>query len=185
MNTSSKNQNIFTLDTSSFPSSCSCSVTQLCPTLFSAMDYSLPVSSVHGISQVKILEWIAISAPGVLPHPGIKAASPAWQFSFSVVSDSLWPHGLQHTRIPCSSPTPQFKSINSLALSAWQADSLPLSHLGAPPFFLADTFKEKLKVEKEKQNIREVFKVYQLKRVLRGRPRHLPSAPRCFSRKES
>ena len=28
------------------------------------------------------------------------------QFSHSVVSDSLWPHGLQHTRLPCLSPTP-------------------------------------------------------------------------------
>ena len=28
------------------------------------------------------------------------------QFSRSVVSDSLWPHGLQHTRPPCLSPTP-------------------------------------------------------------------------------
>ena len=26
-------------------------------------------------------------------------------FSRSVVSDSLWPHGLQHTRLSCSSPT--------------------------------------------------------------------------------
>ena len=28
------------------------------------------------------------------------------QFSCSVVSDSLWPYGLQHTRLPCPSPTP-------------------------------------------------------------------------------
>ena len=28
------------------------------------------------------------------------------QFSRSVVSDCLWPHGLQHTRPPCPSPTP-------------------------------------------------------------------------------
>ena len=28
------------------------------------------------------------------------------QFSHSVVSDSLWPHGLQHTRLPCPSTTP-------------------------------------------------------------------------------
>ena len=28
------------------------------------------------------------------------------QFSCSVTSDSLWPHGLQHTRPPCPSPTP-------------------------------------------------------------------------------
>ena len=27
------------------------------------------------------------------------------QFSHSVVSDSLWPHGLQHARFPCPSPT--------------------------------------------------------------------------------
>ena len=29
------------------------------------------------------------------------------RFSSSVVSDSLWPHGLQHTRPPCLSPTPR------------------------------------------------------------------------------
>ena len=28
------------------------------------------------------------------------------QFSRSVLSDSLQPHGLQHTRLPCPSPTP-------------------------------------------------------------------------------
>ena len=28
------------------------------------------------------------------------------QFSHSVVSDSLWPHGLQHARLPCPSPSP-------------------------------------------------------------------------------
>ena len=40
------------------------------------------------------------------------------QFS-SVVSDSLWPHGLQHTRPPCSSPTPGLYS-NSCPLSQWR-----------------------------------------------------------------
>ena len=33
------------------------------------------------------------------------------QFSHSVVSDSLRPHGLQHARLPCPSPTPQACSI--------------------------------------------------------------------------
>ena len=32
---------------------------QLCPTLCDPMDYSLPGSSVHGIIQVRVLEWIA------------------------------------------------------------------------------------------------------------------------------
>ena len=38
------------------------------------------------------------------------------QFSHSVVSDSLWPHGLQHTRPPC--PSPRVCS-NSCPLSWW------------------------------------------------------------------
>ena len=36
-------------------------VTQLCPTLCDPMDYSLSGSSVHGIFQARVLEWIAIS----------------------------------------------------------------------------------------------------------------------------
>ena len=40
------------------------------------------------------------------------------QFSRSVVSDSLWPHGLQHARLPCPSPTPRAYS-NSWPLSQW------------------------------------------------------------------
>ena len=40
------------------------------------------------------------------------------QFSRSVVSDSLWPHELQHARPPCLSPTPRVYS-NSCPLSRW------------------------------------------------------------------
>ena len=40
------------------------------------------------------------------------------QFSHWVVSDSLRPHGLQHTRLPCPSPTPGACS-NSCPLSRW------------------------------------------------------------------
>ena len=40
------------------------------------------------------------------------------QFSCSVVSDSLWPHGLQHSRPPGPSPTPGVYS-NSHPLSWW------------------------------------------------------------------
>ena len=40
------------------------------------------------------------------------------QFSHSVVSNSLWPHGLQHTRLPCPSPTPRAYS-NSCPSSRW------------------------------------------------------------------
>ena len=40
------------------------------------------------------------------------------QFSHSVASISLWPHGLQHARLPCPSPTPGAYS-NSCPLSQW------------------------------------------------------------------
>ena len=40
------------------------------------------------------------------------------QFSCSVVSDSLWPHGLQHARLSCPSPIPGACS-NSCASSRW------------------------------------------------------------------
>ena len=40
------------------------------------------------------------------------------QFSHSVMSDSLWPHGLQCTRLPCPSPTPGACS-NSCPSSRW------------------------------------------------------------------
>ena len=43
---------------------------------------------------------------------------PSVQFSCSVVSDSLRPHGLQHARLPCTSPTPGVCS-NSCPLSQW------------------------------------------------------------------
>ena len=40
------------------------------------------------------------------------------QFSQSVMSDSLWPHGLQHARPPYPSPAPKVYS-NSCPLSRW------------------------------------------------------------------
>ena len=40
------------------------------------------------------------------------------QFSCSIMSNSLWPHGLYHARLPCLSPTPRVYS-NSCSLSRW------------------------------------------------------------------
>ena len=47
-------------------------VMQLCPTLWDPMDCSLPDSSVLGICQARILQWVAIPFPGYLPNPGIE-----------------------------------------------------------------------------------------------------------------
>ena len=71
-------------------------------------------------------------SPGDFPNPGIEITSPALQADFlllshplssvqsscSVMSYSLKPHGLQHTRLPCPPPTPGACS-NSCPSSWW------------------------------------------------------------------
>ena len=106
------------------------------------MDYITSVSSVYGILQAKVLEWVAIpfsrgssqmrdetwvshiaggfftiSAPGKL-RVELKSVWFPVQFSHSVVSDSLRPHDSQHARPPCPSPTPRVHP-NSHASSRW------------------------------------------------------------------
>ena len=67
-----------------------------CLTLCNPVNCSPPGSSVHGIVQASVLV----------------------QFSHSVLSDSLWPHRLQHARPPCPSPTPRVYS-NSCPFGKW------------------------------------------------------------------
>ena len=50
------------------------------------------------------------------------------QFSHSVVCDSLRPHGLQHTRPPCPSPTQLAQTYVH-----WVSDTIQPSHLLSSP----------------------------------------------------
>ena len=52
-------------------------VTQSCLTLCDSMDCSPPSSSVHGVLQARILEWIAFPFSRDLPNPEIDPRSPA------------------------------------------------------------------------------------------------------------
>ena len=52
-----------------------CVPAQSCLTLCDPTDCSQPGSSVHGVSQARVLEWGAISYSRDLPNPGIKPAS--------------------------------------------------------------------------------------------------------------
>ena len=58
------------------------------------------------------------------------------RFSRSVVSDSLWPHGLQYARLPCPSPT-LWPYSNSCPLNQWChpiiSSSIPFSCLQSFP----------------------------------------------------
>ena len=120
---------------------CKCAqLLQSGPTLCNSMDYSPPGSFAHGILQARILEWVAVPSSRGSSRPRdwtwvscvsciagsfLTAESPgkpyrehSVQFSCSVMSDSLWPHGLQRVRLPCLSPTPRVCS-HSCALSQW------------------------------------------------------------------
>ena len=142
------------------------------------MDCSPPGSSVHGIFQMRILEWVAISLSRgsswprgwtriscvswigrwILYHCATWEAQwniklwkdmeePSVQFSsvqsLSCVQDSLWPHGLQHARLPCPQLTPRVNS-HSCPLSQWchptiSPSVIPFSsHLQSFPAFLSD-----------------------------------------------
>ena len=110
-----------------------CLVPHSCLTLCNPMACTLPGPSVHGGSPGKntgvgchaLLQRILPTQgwnPGFphcrrilyhLSHQG----SPNWcigsvQFSHSVVSSSLWPHGRQHARPPCPSPPPLLKLMS-------------------------------------------------------------------------
>ena len=59
-----------------------CSVAQSCQTLCNPMDCSPPCSSVYGIFQARILEWLPFPPPRDLPDLGFKPTSlisPSWQ----------------------------------------------------------------------------------------------------------
>ena len=113
---------------------------QSCPTLCYPMDYR-----VHGILQAKILEWVAfpISRGSSQPNDWVTFTHThniyiyicvyiyiythtqththiynLLLFSCSVVSDFLWPHKLQHARLPCPLLSPGACS-NSCPLSHW------------------------------------------------------------------
>ena len=105
-------------------------------TLYDTMDCSPPGSSVHGILQTRILEWIARVSfwPRDWMHDisGIfcfavrffttdQPRKPYFHLQFSSVTQScltLWPRELQHTRPPCPSPISRIYS-NSHPSSPW------------------------------------------------------------------
>ena len=66
---------------------------QLSLTLCDPMDCSLAGSSVHGILQEGILEWLPCPPPGDLPDPGIKPASLALAGGFFFFFSPLVPLG--------------------------------------------------------------------------------------------
>ena len=59
------------------------------------------------------------------------------QFNRSVMSDSLRPHGLQHARLPCPSPTPRATQTHVHRIGDAIQPSHPLSSPSRPAFNLS------------------------------------------------
>ena len=74
----------------------------------------LQVAGLHSFLWPSHIPLYVCTTSSLLTDPWIAAMSSV----HSVVSDSLRPRGLQHTRAPCPSPTPRAYS-NSSALSQW------------------------------------------------------------------
>ena len=77
------------------------SVAQSCQTVCEPIDCSPPGSSVHGILQTRILEWVAIPFSRESFQPGIKPRSPALQAD-SLLSEppgKLYPRHTQKAEI--------------------------------------------------------------------------------------
>ena len=166
-----------------------------CPIPCIPMDGSPPDSCVHGILQERILECVAIPFFRVSSWPRdqtqishildifftIWATREAqqktilyskWsygsvQFCHSVVSNSLQPHGLQHTRPPCPSPTPRVYS-NLCLLSQWchptiSSSVIPFSsHLQSFPasgsFPMSQFFASVLEFQHQHQSFQWTFR---------------------------
>ena len=122
------------------------------------IDCSSPGSSVHGISQAIILQWVAISfsrgasqprdrtliscvsctaggfftaeLPGKLFYLG------SVQFSHSVVSNSLQPHEPQQARPPCSPPKSQSSPVMPKSRNLPMTTREPVSDAKAREFLL-------------------------------------------------
>ena len=88
--------------------------------------------------QIKFRQWNAKVKCGLVWWQGrqrqldyvkgiILDFSQSVQFSRSVVSDSLWPHGLQHARLACPSPSPRTCANHQVG------DAIQPSHLLSSP----------------------------------------------------
>ena len=76
-----------------------CSATQSGPALCDPINCNPPGSSVHGILQARILEWLLCLSLGGLPDPGIESRSPALQVDSLPVElpGKPWPWPLETT----------------------------------------------------------------------------------------
>ena len=89
---------------------------QLCLTLCNSMDCRRPGSSIHGIFQTRILEWVAISFSRDLPDPGVEPMSPSLQADALPSEPPGKPHIYTYICIDIYIHTHKYKLIFSFIL---------------------------------------------------------------------
>ena len=75
------------------PSSLMCFDAQSCLTLYNFMNFSPPGSSIHGILQVRILQWVPCPSPGIFPNQGLNPGLPHWRWVLYCLSHQGSPYG--------------------------------------------------------------------------------------------
>ena len=94
-----------------------------------------PGMSGPGFFELLLLPWVPVCVRFCVHPLKVKSLFPpvfsSVQFSHSVMSDSLRPHGLQHTRLPCPSPTPGTYS-KSCPLHRWCHPTISSSVVPSP-----------------------------------------------------
>ena len=83
------------------------------------MDCRPPGSSIHGILQAKVLEWVAMLSSKDLPDPGAGLASPALAGGF-------------FTTVPPTKPSLENSWLTVLCLSVQHSDSVMHIHVSVP-----------------------------------------------------
>ena len=112
-------------------------VAQSCPTHCDLRDCSWPDSSVHGISQARILEWVATHPGRDLPNPGIKLRFPILE------ADSL---SFEPLGMPPLTPTHIFKFSRMTEKVKFQSVCHQQNNIKIPPgLSLADKLLHKPK----------------------------------------
>ena len=86
------------------------------------MDCSPPDSSVHGILQAKILEWVAIPFSRDFPNPGIKLMLPALQAD-SLLSDPYQTQAQKESNEVCICQGPCYSNKGYKNWDEWKIKS--------------------------------------------------------------
>ena len=117
------------------PSSAVCSA-QVHPTLCNPMDCSRSGSSVHGILQARILEWLPFPPPGDVPNAGIEPTFPTLAHGFFIIwSTREAPH--QASNLPDVEQARVGPSASSIRPAPegpgqWDGNRRPLTGLPQP-----------------------------------------------------